>query len=46
MMIVGFIVDYIVMLLFPFNSYFILYDLDYNKLFNVVEIECCDSEAL
>ena len=38
MIIVGFIVDYIVMLLFPFNSYFILYELDYNKLFNVVII--------
>lgn len=35
MIIIGFILDYLVMLLFPFNSYFIVYNLDKNKLFSV-----------
>ena len=38
MIIVGFIVDYFVMLLFPFNSYALVYDLDKNKLFDIIVV--------
>lgn len=36
MIIIGFIIDYIVMLLFPFNSYSIVYELDKNKIVDVI----------
>ena len=38
MIIVGFVVDYFIMLLFPFNSYALVYDLDKNKLFDVIAV--------
>ena len=38
MIVIGFIVDYIIMMLFPFNSYFIVYNLDKNRLFNIIMI--------
>lgn len=36
MIIIGFLLDYLVMLLFPFNSYFFLYNIEKNKLFSVI----------
>ena len=36
MIIIGFILDYLIMLLFPFNSCFILYNIEKNKLFSVL----------
>lgn len=38
MIIIGFIVDYFIMLLFPFNSYALVYDLDKNKIFDVIVV--------
>ena len=38
MIIVGFIVDFFIMLLFPFNSYALVYDVDKNKLFDVIVV--------
>ena len=36
MIIIGFIIDYIVMLLLPINTYFIGHEIDKNKIYNVI----------
>ena len=34
----GFIIDYLLMIISPFNSYFIIYDIDSNKLIDVIAV--------
>lgn len=36
MIIINFLIDYIIMLLFPINTYFIIHEIDKNNIYNII----------